>query len=446
MVEKRKLPPSDGSSPAKRTRPPIPLEDEGEESSSRLQHQQPRSDPVFGQRHAFPGLDDGPQDGELFYGPADDGLEYLRMVRSEARSLPVFFVAQEKLNSKLNSNNKSAEVNESSASRTQGTEQKWVYSDGVCAAVSNAVQAPTLPAEEQYLEDPQEQYYNLLRHRFLLLRSTLKCVPPAKLIAALDSSHPISLPADNPRARSEWTALVKNYEPQMVQLACMELDSVLRVLRIVTRSLSEAAKSPSCTWTARIAAWAWGLLGRCREVGEMGSEEVGELRDLGKRAAKILIKIREKEPQATPSHEAEGSRKTDAQSSDWEDANEAEEENQDVISEDNTAQDKEDGAADEATDVRDSGEAEVEALELAKKRLQGMLHNNTEILPVEQIVDTAFPEERNNDEKRLQPDENEWKHDARAMLDMIITIVGEFYGQRDLLEIRDIWEEDEEGW
>lgn len=83
MAEKHKLSPSDGSPSTKRIRQAIAIEDEDieESSSSRLQYQQPRSDPVFGQRHAFPGLDDGPQDGELFYGPADDGIEYLRMVR-----------------------------------------------------------------------------------------------------------------------------------------------------------------------------------------------------------------------------------------------------------------------------------------------------------------------------------------------------------------------------
>lgn len=40
----------------------------------------PRVDPVFGQRSAFPGLDDAASD-ELLYGPPEDGLEYLRMVR-----------------------------------------------------------------------------------------------------------------------------------------------------------------------------------------------------------------------------------------------------------------------------------------------------------------------------------------------------------------------------
>lgn len=42
---------------------------------------QSRIDPTYGQRGAFPGLDDFPNDHALFYGPASDGLEYLRMVR-----------------------------------------------------------------------------------------------------------------------------------------------------------------------------------------------------------------------------------------------------------------------------------------------------------------------------------------------------------------------------
>lgn len=49
--------------------------------NSRQRHnQQPRVDPVYGQRSAFPGLDDAGSD-ELLYGPPEDGLEYLRLVR-----------------------------------------------------------------------------------------------------------------------------------------------------------------------------------------------------------------------------------------------------------------------------------------------------------------------------------------------------------------------------
>ena len=39
-------------------------------------------DPTYGQRGAFPGLGSTTsEDDDLFYGPASDGLEYLRMVR-----------------------------------------------------------------------------------------------------------------------------------------------------------------------------------------------------------------------------------------------------------------------------------------------------------------------------------------------------------------------------
>ncbi len=41
----------------------------------------PRPDPSTGLRSAFPGLDADGNDDELFYGPASDGFEYLRMVR-----------------------------------------------------------------------------------------------------------------------------------------------------------------------------------------------------------------------------------------------------------------------------------------------------------------------------------------------------------------------------
>ena len=40
----------------------------------------PKVSSIYGQQAAFPGLIDDEGD-ELFYGPASDGMEYLRMVR-----------------------------------------------------------------------------------------------------------------------------------------------------------------------------------------------------------------------------------------------------------------------------------------------------------------------------------------------------------------------------
>jgi regulator of vacuolar morphogenesis len=41
----------------------------------------PKLNSTYGQKAAFPGLADDDDGDELFYGPAANGLEYLRMVR-----------------------------------------------------------------------------------------------------------------------------------------------------------------------------------------------------------------------------------------------------------------------------------------------------------------------------------------------------------------------------
>lgn len=74
---KRKLPNTTDSPSAKR---PCPPHADGHDPDAMTSHERPRNHPVYGQKSAFPGLDAG-RDDELFYGPAEDGMEYLRMVR-----------------------------------------------------------------------------------------------------------------------------------------------------------------------------------------------------------------------------------------------------------------------------------------------------------------------------------------------------------------------------
>lgn len=69
------------SPPAKRQKPFV--EEDSTDDSDEFDHpvgrEQPKSDPTYGQKGAFPGLEH--ENDELFYGPPSDGLEYLRMVR-----------------------------------------------------------------------------------------------------------------------------------------------------------------------------------------------------------------------------------------------------------------------------------------------------------------------------------------------------------------------------
>ena len=68
--------PDDFPSPKRRK---SSLEDSDDSFDHPFSNEQPRLDQTYGQKGAFPGLDEN--DDELFYGPPSDGLEYLRMVR-----------------------------------------------------------------------------------------------------------------------------------------------------------------------------------------------------------------------------------------------------------------------------------------------------------------------------------------------------------------------------
>ena len=85
MTKKRKNPfPSKDDMSYSKCSGPDKFTAQDHDDSNRTLGIQPRLDPTYGQRGAFPGLDDdhrGAAEDTLFYGPASDGLEYLRMVR-----------------------------------------------------------------------------------------------------------------------------------------------------------------------------------------------------------------------------------------------------------------------------------------------------------------------------------------------------------------------------
>ncbi|KAL1971060.1 hypothetical protein VTN77DRAFT_11 [Rasamsonia byssochlamydoides] len=495
MPDKRKTPSSehDDSSPyAKRSRSQALYADAGDGDDSNdddeqelapalnFARQRPRSDPVYGQKSAFPGLDDPNAADELFYGPAEDGLEYLRMVRSEANSLPTLFVAPkttpEVTISKEATGCADAAADEEDLQRAEH-ESRGYYYDGVYVARSSTPSEEIDEEGEEEAaaaeEDAQSSYYNLLRHRFLLLRSTLRCSPPASAIAALDDSHPISLPYSLKPARSEWRRLLLTTDPQMVQLACMDMKSVFGVMKIMARLLSESVKTGDAMRIRRIGAWAWGLLGRCRDVGQLASEEVSELRDLGKRAVKILSKLREEERAKAiggddihrhghhPYRQGEGadSEEDRAVVETGVKAEAVSEQPVDKVAlevDQTTTADRSEAtqvsaaaestapaAAAAAAATNTTSEPENADLEAAKARLQARLREASQTTEESREKLTSFSivdeEEEEKEHEKSNLDLDDAAKETRAMLDMIITIVGEFYGQRDLLDARDVW-------
>lgn len=334
--------------------------------------------------------------------------------------MPSLFIAQN-LTSERKRSNLNTAANSSEPDRQILSFSAGFFSDEAYIAPANTDKNPTASFQEAYPE-AQTSYYNLLRHRFLLLRSTLRCTPPATAIASLDGSHPISLPRNNVPARKEWRRLTLIVDPQMVQLACMDSDSVLGVLQIMARGLSDNVRSGDAADIRRLGAWVWGLLGKCRDVGELSTEEVGDIRDLGKRAAKILEKVRESEEAGEEEEEEEGEEEE-------EEGEEGQEDKKNEKALDPEGQ-EEPGAPDTDPKAEESNTYEVEMsgdafqpdeLAVAKARLQARLQDNE---------DTGPDDPSDGEELAKQ---------TRAMLDMIITTVGEFFGQRDLLKAREVW-------
>ncbi|KAJ5266713.1 hypothetical protein N7478_009521 [Penicillium angulare] len=401
MPNKRKA----SMAPPSYKRPRISYEDEEDQSSSVTPYEKPVNHPLYGQKNAFPGLDDGGD--ELCYGDADDGLEYLRMVRSEASALPSLFSAQ---SSKGDNDSKPSTTTTITETKAPSFPPGFFDKEEAFVAPVEHTKTTVATSQELYPE-AQSAYYNLLRHRFLLLRSTLKCSPPAAVIVALDDAHPISLPRRVEAARKEWRRLVMSVEPQMAQLACMDMDSVFGVLQIMARMMSDVLRSGDAEKIRRIGAWAWGLLGKCREIGELSTAEVGDIRDLGKRAAKILQKIRE----ADDTMQMEDEELPGSESGEEEQPQEEVSAGGDEPEGQTTQTEIESGNDANMADAVD----ETAELEAAKARLQAKMQDSGD-----SEVDT---------------DSDSVAKQTRAMLDMVIMVVGEFYGQRDLLDSRDVW-------
>jgi regulator of vacuolar morphogenesis len=339
-------------------------------------------------------------------------------------------------------------------SKSSNYESQVFYSDGVCAArCPGSCFEASGEIEEELSTDTQSLYYDLLRRRFLILHSTLGCSPPLSAVTALGASHPISIPLSSSAAYWEWRYLLPTVDPQMAQLACMEMDSVLRLLDLAGRLMPGIVKQRDAIKIRRIGAWVWGLLGRCRDVGQLDSEDVAEIRGLGKIAVEVLTELRESKLKLRESELKLDNIESyeQGESSVFKDAAAGEEVETNDVTEQIGANEHDHQCEHlnpttnscntlEPLPARNDMESQPdpESLEAAKAQLQDRLQPDEEAPPCE-IRDEKESLEMGEEAINIS-------RNIHAMLDMVITVVGEFYGQRDLLNARDIWEEDTVDW
>lgn len=258
--------------------------------------------------------------------------------------------------------------------------------------------------------DPQEAYYIALLDRFDDLRSMLSS--PSYASAEPLEAAVRSLPLD-PTSRHWKHALLKS-KPTPVLLNRLPQESVILGVEelealFTTRNLEGGVRH-------KLGAWAWGLLGRCRDVSEMNSEEVSVVRGLGKKACALSRSLQagnfatnDNEEDAETGHGTEVDVATAKA----------------PIAEEASAQ--QDADAEKSTGANAT-------LEDARKNLLMVLGSDE--------VESGL--KSNREEVNQEPDKShvlQQVSEIHATLDMIITIVGECYGQRDLLNSRLAWEE-----
>lgn len=370
--------------------------------------------------------------------------------RSEAKTVPNVLVAPI-------SPSVQSEKNDLYADYPQG-----YYSNGAYTATPLPLSNPSqtyVSSGQQEDQDPQEAYYNSLCARFTEITEILQLPPPR---TAPDDTNVYYL---DWRTSQVWRGKILTTVPTMVLLAQLTQESVICGLEVLESLLASANLQGKRG--KNIGAWSWSLLGRCRDVGQMSSEEVGVLRKLGKHAVWLLRKIRTGEVIDGPVDEPN----VDAGEEDGEEGDEEAEDGEgeeervgngadflDAVDADDGYSPQIDPITTAIVDHDTNSEAHPIAamsdadLAKAKQRILDSLGTN------QAKTDSSETNARNGDGTQsparphpvTEPEMEgggglEERADEKlvlhATLDMLVTIIGEFYGQRDLLDGRLLWDE-----
>ncbi|KAA8914613.1 hypothetical protein FN846DRAFT_477800 [Sphaerosporella brunnea] len=237
-------------------------------------------DPATGQRGAFPGLE---RDQEEFFGPPMDGLDYLRMVRSEAKGVPDLLLSSKAPpppkarrppppppadDVVLDYDEPSREPTEE-AKEEDEEEKDYIFSESTYISLHRSAPSAPIPP-----------YHAPILARFRQLHKKLHSTPPKK------SPH-------NPHPRwsdlKQWRKFVGTTMPRPQWVWGMQQWEVMRLLKQFRGWMEWRAKVRNAAGRGVPKAWPvwiWALLVRCECV--MGAEEVAVVRELGKAALMLL--------------------------------------------------------------------------------------------------------------------------------------------------------------
>ncbi|KAG5994805.1 hypothetical protein E4U54_003029 [Claviceps lovelessii] len=469
-------------------------------ATPRHQHQNSSIDPTWGQKYVFSSLEDAttiPYGEESDFEDDFDAMAYLQSVRKEAYNIPHLLVAPKvQIGPRLPTdaqNDDQFDVEDSygatSVPYTREVMQGY-YDDGAYTAmpdedwkvdIDDDGQVDADAEAEARVERLHESYYASIMKRYCRLRQLLHSKRPADWAKRLSSTQvtPAAAFVHNSKTNKVWAKLIRNNDPHPLQLALMSKETVFEVLQIL---MGGTFLRRGRTVSERTSQWIWGLLARLPDRGELSHTEVGCIRDFGRHAVLLGVsleqmaimrdtlldgelgvhegidadsndenaqsmedgetdldakdvRIRNGREDGQPSMGDEDERcRTDDGLNKEKDGETGQdkkgEKGQEEEEEDGEIQEQSPNGDDVAMDM-DSGSEDGEThdedvdLEAAKSGLLARL---------DEALDAEHPLEENEEaqaQARLQ-----LRMNMRATLSMILTIAGEFYGQRDLLDFR----------
>lgn len=390
----------------------------------------------YGMRTILPG---GEDEVELTGESTNEAMAYLRSVRSEASKIPPLLVAQ--------TTNKVNNTDDIALSRNQtGTEDGVFYRDGVWVAVDGGLQESGVavdPDGRRSSLEPQQGYYDLILARFQALRIKLLDAGFPSTKFAASRSH------RQPRNRGAWLDVIDVNLPTSDYICHLDQSSLFHALEACSASLGRSAsisREKSC--------WIWTLLAMTSDAGTMNSQMVGKIRYLGMQAARLSARLQQ-EDFDQDTHEsnvgildegkaAKDNQEHSMQATDngvvWKDEAIGTEAPQSPPQ----MPKKEDGHENQGVassckgieaPLSDPEGEHTQTLELARARLLAQLGDR--LVPPRGCPLEEEGDARKGFEKPSVDDAIDWN--TKATIDMILTVVAELYGQRDLLKFRLAW-------
>ncbi|KZL71480.1 ribonucleotide reductase inhibitor [Colletotrichum tofieldiae] len=512
MASKRNYAAPDGNDAAE----PAPKRNKKPNPKTR-DHQNAHIDPTWGQKYVFSsaaGSTTVPVDPDLDFEDDADAMAYLKSVRTQANGIPHLLVAPKvpigpQLPKELQDDGRDdveegEDVEEDRDIYTTGQgDFRGYYQDGAYTARPDNWDDRRAPRdddaddsewqgnegiydeeEEENNADPEtaihEAYFAAILSRFNTLRRILHTTPPPDVVAALPRTHGYHVGAFGPKSGtfSIWSQRLRSTDPLPAQIASMDKDGVLRVVRVL---LGGKFLRRGCELRERTSRWLWALLARLPERGELNHAEIGWVRDLGRRAVLMMQSLadmaalrdalegegmdlgvhdavdessddedvlREMEVEERDGEEVSGKTGETPSAASQVLAETAKPERSDPTPEKPTDDGEvEEGEIDddqksEPMDVSEDGEidegevaeepAPAETLEEVRARLLAQLDTAAEDAPSEAPSEEPIAEVEDEE----MADQLRARMNMRATLNMILTVAGEFYGQRDLLEFR----------